>query len=215
MRRIFDMDNPVMKALAVAADLIVLNLLTLLCCLPVVTAGAALTALYDRVIHLVRGEDSYLIKPFFRSFAGNFKKGTIFWLLLLLAAVILTFDYLAALAYIPGIRYGVLAIAVLLVALAQYVFALLSRYENTLRATLKNAAILAVGYFPRTAAMTVCAVGLWMLAFRFAQIGAPVLMLFGLSLPCYINALLLRGVFNHLDDPDGDSSADNDTRQDP
>ena len=46
MRWLFDMENPVMRALSTTADLIVLNLLTILCCLPVVTVGAALFALF-------------------------------------------------------------------------------------------------------------------------------------------------------------------------
>ena len=45
MKRLFDMDNPLMQALGILADLMVLNLLTIVCSLPVLTAGAALTAL--------------------------------------------------------------------------------------------------------------------------------------------------------------------------
>ena len=44
------MENPVMRALSTTADLIMLNLLTILCCLPVVTVGAALTALNTAAI---------------------------------------------------------------------------------------------------------------------------------------------------------------------
>ena len=199
MRRIFDMENPFMRAMAVACDLLVLNLLSLLCCLPVFTAGAAIAALNDVTIHIVRQEDAGIVKPFFRSFAGNFKKGTLLWLLLLLAAALLYFDYLAALAYIPVLRVGITAIAVLVLAVSLYAFALLARYENTLRGTLKNAAILMVSYFPRTLGMAAASAGFWVLALRFYRIGAPLLLLFGLSLPCYICALLLDGVFVDLE----------------
>ena len=199
MRKIFDMDNPFMRALSVAADLIVLNVLTLLCSLPVVTAGAAFTAMNDLLIHMVRGEEGYIVKPFFRSFAGNFKKGTLLGLLLLAAAAILYFDYLAALTYMPPLRLGIAAIAVILLAFSLYAFALLSRYENTLGRTLKNAAALAVGCFPRTALMTVTWVGIWLLCFRFFRVGAPVLLLFGFSLPCYVSALLFKDIFDKID----------------
>lgn len=199
MKRLFDMDNPVMRALSVAADLLVLNLLTLLCSLPILTAGAAFTALNDVIIHIVRQEEGYIVKPFFRSFAGNFKKGTVLGILLLAAAVFLYFDYLAALVYIPPLRAGIAAIAVIVLAVAMYAFPLLSRYENTLGGTLKNAATLSVGYFPRTLAMAAFAVGFWALALRFIRYGAPLLMMFGLSLPCYVCVLLLNGVFNKLE----------------
>ena len=63
-------------------------------------------------------------------------------LLLLAAAAILFFDYMAALTYVPPLRLGIAAIAVILLAFSLYAFALLSRYENTLGRTLKNAAVL-------------------------------------------------------------------------
>lgn len=199
MRKIFDDENPVMKALAVAADLLVLNILTLLCCLPVVTAGPALTAMNDILIHMVRKEEGYIIKPYFRSFAANFKKGLVMGLLFLAAAALLYFDYLAALTYAPMLRYGIAAIAVILFAVATYAFALLSRYENMLGATLKNAVKLAVGFFPRTLGMVVFAAAFWVLAIRFYRIGAPLLLLFGLTLPGYVSVLLMNGIFPQIE----------------
>ncbi|MBQ5442730.1 MAG: DUF624 domain-containing protein, partial [Oscillospiraceae bacterium] len=64
MKKIFDMDNPFMQALSVAADLIALNILALLCCLPVIPAGAGLTAMNDLTIHMARQEEAYIVKPF-------------------------------------------------------------------------------------------------------------------------------------------------------
>ena len=213
MRRIFDMENPFMRAMATACDLLALNLLTLVCCLPVITAGAAVAAMNDIAIHIVRQEESYIIRPFFRSFAANFQKGTLLWLLLLLAAALLALDYMAALAYIPALRAGVAAIAVLALAVSLYAFPLLARYENTLRGTLKNAAVLMVSYFPRTLCMVAASVGFWLLSVRFFRIGAPLLLLFGLSLPCYICALLLDGVFHTLDGSEDETGADREEPQ--
>lgn len=200
MWRIFDMENPVMRALAAACDLLLLNLLTLLCCLPVLTAGAAITALNDMVIRMVRQEDEYIVRPYFRSFRDNLKQGTLLWLLVLLAAALLGFDYLAALSYLPMLRVGILAISLIVFAVVLYAFALLARYENSLRATLRNAAVLSVAYFPRTLGMLAATVLFWTLCLRFYQIGAPVLLLFGFALPAYFCALLLDGVFRKLDE---------------
>ena len=87
----------------------------------------------------------------------------------------------------------------LLLAIAMYAFALLARYENTIFGTLKNAVSLAIGFFPRTLAMVVFTLAFWVAAIRFYRFGIPVLLLFGLSLPCYICALLLKGVFDKLE----------------
>ena len=127
MWRIFDMENPVMRALAVACDLLLLNLLALLCCVPVITAGASITALNDLTIRIVRQEDEYIVRPFFRSFADNFRKATLLWLLVLLAAALLGVDYLAALSYVPALRVGIIAIGIIVFAVALYAFALLAR----------------------------------------------------------------------------------------
>jgi len=199
MKKLFSMDNPIMQALEVAADLMALNLLTLVCSLPLFTMGAAVTALCACLIRLVRGEDGNLMRDYFTAFRSNFKKGCLLGLLLLFAAGLLWVDYRAALVYAPPLRYGIAAIALLLLALAQYAFALLARYENSLAHTLKNAAALAVGYFPRTAGMLGFLVAFWLLAARFYAIGVPLMFLFGLSLPAYVDALLLQPVFQKLE----------------
>lgn len=199
MKRIFDSENPLMRALAVVADLLVLNLLTLLCCVPIFTIGAALTAMEDILIHMVRKEEGYIFKPFFRSFGGNLKKGSLLGVLFLVIAAVLYFDYLAAAAYIPVFRVGIVALGLIELAIVIYTFALLARYENTVWGTLKNAVTLAVGFFPRTLGMMAFSVVFWLLCVRFYQIGAPLLLLFGLSLPGYVTALLINGVFDKID----------------
>lgn len=202
MRKIFSMDSPIMKALSIAADLLILNIFTLVLCIPLVTIGPAVTAMNDIVIRLVRGEESYIVKPYFRAFKENFKNGALMSLILVVSAGFLYLDYLAATTYIPIMRVGIIAIGVIILAIAIYVFAIMARYENTFGGTLKNAAALAVGFFPRTVFMVVCTVGFWVVCVHFYNIGVPLLLLFGLSLPCYVNILLLNGVFRKLDGED-------------
>ena len=128
MRKIFRMDNPLMKGLSIAADLIILNLLTIVFCLPVFTIGPALTAMNDIVIHIVRGEEGYTIGPFIQSFKANFKKGLPFSLITVLAAGILVFDYLALNTYFPELRVVIVAIAVVAIAMGVYMYGLQARY---------------------------------------------------------------------------------------
>lgn len=193
------MENPVMRALSTTADLIMLNLLTILCCLPVVTIGAALTALNTAAIKIVRGEETAPVKDYFRAFRVNFKKGTVLGLIFLLVFAVLIVDYLAAGNAVSILRPVIAAIALLVLMLGQYAFAMLARYENTLRGTLKNALLLSIGYFPRTLGMAVFAAALWLLAIQFLRYGAPILFLFGFSLPCYVTILLLQKVFDNLE----------------
>ena len=198
--RIFDMDNPLMRALGAICDLLVLNLLTVLCSLPVVTMGAALTALYDVLLRIVRREDRGVVKSYFRALRANLKKGVPMGLLFLVAFVVFFVDYNLADALMPMLRVPVVAAAMVVGAVALYAFALLARYENTLVQTLKNAATLSVAYFPRTLGLLVFTVALWLLCLHFFQIALPVLLMFGLSLPAYIGALLFDGIFQKLED---------------
>ena len=199
LNRIFDMNNPLMRALGAICDLLVLNLLTALCCLPVVTAGAALSALFDVLLRIVRSEETGIIGSYFRAFRSNFKKGTLLGLVFLAAAVVFFVDYLVAVTFAPTLRVAVIAGALLVGAVAHYAFALQAHYENGVLATLKNAATLSVAFFPRTLGMLAFTVGLWVVCLSFFRQALPVLLMFGLSLPVYISALLCDGVFNQIE----------------
>lgn len=198
-RRIFDTENPVMQALGAVCDLLILNIFSVLCCLPVVTAGASLTALGDVSLHLVRKDEPRVARAFLRSFRSNLKQGSLLGLIFLFAALVFYVDYFAAAAYAPILRVPVLAAAVVVTAIALYAFALLAHFENTLGATLKNAASLCVAYFPKTLGMLLSTLALWAVCLRFFQYALPVLLMFGLSLPAYLCALLYDGVLKRLE----------------
>ena len=193
------MENPVMSTLSVIADLMILNLLTIFFSLPIVTAGAAITAMNSVSIRILRNEDGSLLKDYFHAFSANLKKGIGLGLLILLCDVLLIADYLAAKAYISVLCPVICAMGVLVLILAIYAFALLARYENTLTGTLKNAATLAVGYFPRTLGMIVFSLTFWLLTIQYLRYGAPILLMFGLSLPCYVNVLLMNPILTKLE----------------
>lgn len=194
------MENPFWQGLSVVADMLLLNLLTLLCSAPVFTMGAAMTAMNDVVIHITRQEGGGILQSFGRAFRQNLKRGCIFGLIVLAAAGLLYFDYLCALAYAPAFRYGIAALAFLVLTVSIYTFALLARYENSLGKTMKNAVMLAVGYFPRTLAMVCFTVIFWLLGIRYYRVGTPILIMFGLSLPCYVCTLLMRPIFDRMEE---------------
>lgn len=95
MGSFFNMDSPVMRFLSRLCDLMILNILCLICCIPIVTIGASITALYSVTLKMVKGEDSYIAKGFFKGFRQNFKISTIIWLILLVIGALLAFDFRA------------------------------------------------------------------------------------------------------------------------
>ena len=81
--KIFDLDSPLMQFLNKMADLLWLNILTFICCIPIVTIGASLTAMHYMALKMVRNEECYITRGFFKSFKENFRQATLIWLLLL------------------------------------------------------------------------------------------------------------------------------------
>ena len=153
MSKLFDQDNMFFAIMGVLFDLIILNVLTLLCCLPIVTAGASFTAMHSVLWRMVRHEETYVARQFFDSFKRNLKQSLLPWLAFLLAAIVLVVD--GMLARSMGSMRGPLMACVafmglVIIAIAQYFFPLLSRYENPTSETMKNATKLALGFFPRT-----------------------------------------------------------------
>jgi uncharacterized membrane protein YesL len=153
--RLFDPEGPMMTALGKLADIAICNVLFCICCLPVFTAGAALSALYATVDLLVEDrEDGLISRQFFRAFKENFPKATLLWLLCLAVGAFLAVFYLTisaltgALGQLYRVSFFLLCILALLAL--RYVFPLQARYENSLKATLKNSLLLSVAALPQT-----------------------------------------------------------------
>ena len=82
------MDNVVVRALSKLGDMICLNVMWLVCCIPVVTIGASTTALYTVMLKLVKNEEGYVFRGFLKAFKTNFKQSTIIWLIVLALGIV-------------------------------------------------------------------------------------------------------------------------------
>ena len=85
--KLFNPDSPLMSFLTRLADLVILNLLWLVCCVPVVTIGASTTAMYHVLRHLQDGGVTSITRDFFQSFKSDFKQATLVYLVLLIPTV--------------------------------------------------------------------------------------------------------------------------------
>ncbi len=148
----FNYDNFVIRALNKMTDLLVLNIMFIVFSLPVVTIGAALTAMYAVSLKSVRYGDGYVAKRFLEAFKDNFKQATLAWLIILTAGVLLFLD----IRFWQQVDFGVYgkvmlavsyAIAGVLIVWVTWVFPVISKMRDKLSAQLKNAAKMAVGYF--------------------------------------------------------------------
>lgn len=200
--RFFDLDSPLMQVLNKVADLLWLNILTLICCIPIVTAGASLTAMHYMALKIVRNEECYITRGFFKSFKENFKQGTVIWLLFLLVALILGGDFYimknSGLQFNKIIQIVITAVGVLVTFTYVYVFPVLARFDNTVLRTIKNAFIMSILQFPKTILMIICYL-LPIILFAVSMRLIPIIFLFGLSAPAYLSAMLYNKFFKKLE----------------
>jgi uncharacterized membrane protein YesL len=94
MRWLFDIENPVMHVIIKIFDCMCLSALWMVCCMPVVTAGAATAALYATVHRYIRKEEGHLLRTYFGAIRENWKRATLVWLVMLAAGVLLGVDML-------------------------------------------------------------------------------------------------------------------------
>ena len=133
MRNLFNYENPFIQFLVRVGDLIILNVLFILCSAPVVTLGASLTALHRVTQNMLFEQEEPLLKAFFRAFRQNFKQSTLAWLVELVVIVSLVCDVLLVMAYFNGglakAMYILVAVLAILVAgVYAYLMPLIARY---------------------------------------------------------------------------------------
>ncbi len=207
MRNLFNLDNPFVQFLARVGDLIIVNVLFLLCCLPVVTVGASLAAMHKVTQAMALDEDNGIVKTFFRGFRENFKQATVLWLMILVFAVSMLCNYLLIMGFAAGnlaliLKWVLVIFSALVLVLAVYMFPLMARYQNTLYQLATNALILAVVKLPRTIALMV----LWSLPVVVAVISMQTFLqtlvfwlAVGFGFVGYMSGILLKPVFTELE----------------
>ncbi|MBR6397425.1 MAG: YesL family protein [Lachnospiraceae bacterium] len=195
-------DSPFMKFLGTMADLMILNMLTVLCCVPIVTAGASFTAMHYVLQKLVRGEENYVSRQFFHSFKENFVQSTIIWIGMVVVYGALFVDWRILRMQgdqFPGfliiLLYGA---AVIIFLYTLYIFPILARYKNTIRGILKLA--FAMTIMGSITLRTLAAGILYIVPFAILLIygwgSIPILLLMGFTVPGFFRAMMYRGLFN-------------------
>ena len=205
MDRFFNMDNKFFTVMNRVADLIILNLLCLVLCIPVVTIGPALTALFYMTLKMVRNEESYIVRGFFHSFKDNFKQGLVINLIMLAAGGLLWLDF-SLVNQMEGISaivmYFLLMIVLLLyLMIFTYVYPVLSKFVNTVRGTFTNAFLMSIRHLPYTLLMILVTVipivAIFFAAGQLQGILTPLYLLVAVSGVAYINSYFLVRIFDN------------------
>ncbi|MGN0331756.1 MAG: YesL family protein [Lachnospiraceae bacterium] len=202
---IFQLDNPFNSIMTKIFDIVLLNALFLLCSIPVITLGASVSALYYMMLKMVRDEESGIIKGFFKAFKENVRQSIPLTMLLFVCAGLLLTDLhilRGTESHAAMIMYGgCIALILAVGAVFGYIFPLLSRFENTIKGTIVNAAKIAVTYLPQT----ICILFINSIPIIWTMVSpetfAPVFVIWlfvGSGVAAYLNSLLLIRIFDKI-----------------
>lgn len=177
------------------ADAVWLTILMIITSIPIITIGASITAAHETARRIERGE-AHTTSIYFKSFKNNFVKATIIWIILLpiLVAIVGSWIFLQ-LTPLLIIKF---AISILWVLVAQWVFALQARFENSVGRTLINSLIFSVSYIATTFTMVLLDsifFALVYLSLKYFLQGLPLLILLGWGSLIMLHTPLLERVF--------------------
>ena len=202
MGKLFNLDSPILKVLGTLADMCLLNIMTIVCCLPVFTAGASITAMHYVLLKMVRNEEGYVWKDFWKSFKQNLWQGMAIGSILLIFVAFFLVDCYIFKGMVETVSVPMLAVAgafaLFLYMIYLYAFPLLAHFHNTVFGTIKNAFLVGVMAFPQTILMMVVTALPLVLVYQYAQI-LPLIVMFGFTAPAYFCAWMYSKIFKKIE----------------
>lgn len=209
MKSLFSLDNPLMQILTRVCDLMIINLLFLISCIPVFTIGAAICGMTKVCQAIVMGDERGIWKLYVSGFKDNFKQSTIVWLFTLLVGASLVCYWLIVVNFCRGALATVLLILMAVLAVVAlshvvYLFPLIARYENTLREHAKNAGILAITRLLLTPVLILFTVVFFILPFISLQAYLQTLIFWvigGFAFLSYMANIMLKPIYQILESP--------------
>ncbi|MGN0297839.1 MAG: YesL family protein [Lachnospiraceae bacterium] len=198
MNKFFSSENPVFRFINMIGYLWLLNLIFLICCLPIVTIGASTTAMIYACIKLQRDEGS-MVKNFFKSFKENFFQSTILWLMYAVVGVLILICFMTWKSISGVMGNTVLGVACIVlvpyVLTILYVFAIQSRFVNPIKKTLRYSFTMSIINWKMTIQMVIIvAVVLYLNLFTVAFVNMFMLLI-GFALEAYILTFYYNRVF--------------------
>ncbi|MEG0370087.1 MAG: YesL family protein [Hungatella sp.] len=198
MGGLFSIDSPVWRLIDKILHLLWINILWLVCSIPIVTIGASTTAVYSVTLKMVRNQEGYITQSFWKAFKENFKQSTIIWLVMMILGIILGADFLLYIrSGATDLWHMILMVVffggvVVFLMIHNYVYAVLAKFDNSTWRTVLNAFIMSVRHLPSSVLMICIAFGILALGF---MVFPPILFL-GFGLIAYVNSCFFVKIFD-------------------
>ena len=202
MSKIFSTEGKIYSGMQRIYQILLLNSIFIISCLPVVTIGAALASAYGTAYKMRDHSEGVLYKEYLRQLKLNMLPATKMWLLMLAAVGVgfWTFPYLQG--YMVGNKlayYLVMIVVTFLILMSLYLFPLIARFDNTLSGTIVNAMILSLKHLPQSIIVFFITIGgLIVVPIYFPKLLFAWLFT-GIGTVIFINASILMNVFKKYD----------------
>lgn len=201
MNRLFNLDNPFMQFLFRVSDLIILNLIFMLSCIPIVTIGASISALHSVCLKIVRGQESYMWQGFWKAFRQNFKQGTVLWIISIVIFFVIHMDFTILNAgdhpLFGYVKVALGSVTAVLFSMFIYVFPIISHFKCTIRQAIKNSLFMTIGHLP----FSILLVVMYGLIFFLATLNVKMLALvIAVATICGFSVVTLTAciIFDHI-----------------
>jgi len=212
----FNYDHPVTVALTKAFDVCAATAYCILCCIPVFTMGASLTALSSTLMAISANEGGGVTGMFFRAFWREFKQATLVWLVMLAAGAVLAADiYICWVWAQPDSLFiqllrGMTCFFLLLYAfLSVYLYAGIAKFEVSFAQAFHNALVFAFTNLLKTVAQVLLLALMAAVVFFLGIFAFPLV-----ALGAYLQAKLCRRAFLPYlpKDPEEEEAAEDEER---
>ena len=178
----FNLESPIMMGLTKAYDALLASIYFLICCIPVFTVGASLSALSFTMMAISADECGGVTRMFFSTFRKEFKQATLAWLLMLLAGLILAGDIYASWVwaemngtFVKVMRGMTVFFALLYLFVSEYLYAGIAKFVVTLNQAFHNALVFAFTNLIKSFLQTVLLVLTALALYMFEAFALPVI----------------------------------------
>lgn len=206
MDNLFRYDNKFFEILGKITNIVILNLLFIISCLPVITIGASTTALYYVAMQMVKEEETYIVKEFIKRFKENFKISTLVWCIMLIVGSVLAVDLYASTLISNKLISNISKLAFTMISIIYifaltYVFPILSKFENTIKNTIINSILISIQSLPYTVIMVILNLSPLLLINLFSSYWGQIIFFYtviGFGIIIYMNSIFFEKIFNKL-----------------
>lgn len=202
-----DKPNPLFAFLNLLGQLILLSICYVVCCLPVLTVGAATAALYYTVVKVLRRNQDSLFGAFFRELRGNFLQGLRIHLVFLCYFGVLAYLAIPHLTAFQGQKDTTLGVLIGLAFVGMLplscLYPAISRFYYR-GGTLIRFTLMILGRHP----LRIFGCALLLGAGLLLSLSNPAVLLFVPGVVCYLQSFLLEPVFQAHSSPDSSQNYD-------